>query len=138
MLSYAEEYGRHPAFLIWFDLRFADFMGHRLQLEEQEAGNRRQAARNRGQAYRFAADHGGLVEPGYASKHRIPATPLAPEAVALLKAWQQAESPEEVLNTSFNPAYLAQIERVLGKFAEHHYDLPPHVRQTASATLRAA
>jgi len=129
MLSYAEEYGQHPAFLIWFDLQFADFMGHRLQLNDS---NRERAA------YRFAADHGGLVEPGYASKHRIPATPLAPEAVALLKAWQQAESPEEVLNTPFNPVYLAQIERVLGKFAEHHYDLPPHVRQTAAATLRAA
>jgi DNA repair protein RecO len=129
MLSFAEEYGRHSTFLIWFDLQFAEFMGHRLQLDDSE--------RERG-AYRFAADHGGLVEPGYASKHRIPATPLAPEAVALLKAWQQAESPEEVLNTPFNPAYLTQIERVLGKFAEHHYDLPPHVRQTAAATLRAA
>ncbi|MBC8207203.1 MAG: DNA repair protein RecO [Kiritimatiellales bacterium] len=147
MLSYAEEYGGHPAFLIWFDLQFADFMGHRLQLEDrsqesgvrsQEAGNGRQETEGRRQAYRFAADHGGLVEPGYASRHRIPATPLAPEAVALLKTWQQADSPEEVLNTSFNPAYLAQIERVLGKFAEYHYDLPPHVRQTASATLRAA
>jgi DNA repair protein RecO (recombination protein O) len=145
MLSYAEEYGRHPAFLIWFDLRFAEFMGHGLQLEEQGSENRGQESQNRNQknkglkaAYRFAADHGGLVDPGYASKHRIPATPLAPEAVDLLKAWQRAGSPEEVLGTAFNPAYLPQIERVLGKFAEYHYDLPPHVRQTAAATLRAA
>ena len=129
MLSYAEEYGSRPEFLIWFDLQFADFMGHRLQLDD--------STRERS-AYRFAADHGGLVEPGYAARHRIPATPLAPEAVALLKAWQQAESPEEVLSTPFNPVYLTQIERVLGKFAEHHYDLPPHVRQTAAETLRAA
>jgi len=129
MLSHAEEYGQHPAFLIWFDLQFADFMGHRLQFNDSN--------RERG-SYRFAADHGGLVEPGYASKYRIPSTPLAPKAVALLKAWQQAKSPEEVLNTPFNPVYLAQIERVLGKFAEYHYDLPPHVRQTAAATLRAA
>lgn len=150
MLSCAEEYGRHPVFLIWFDLQFAEFMGHRLQLEEQgsavrsqrsETSNRQSTIDNRQfsrRAYRFAADHGGLVEPGYASKHRIPATPLAPEAVALLKTWQQANSPEEALSTSFNPTYLTQIERVLGKFAEHHYDLPPHVRQTAAATLRAA
>jgi DNA repair protein RecO (recombination protein O) len=129
MLSYAEEYGQHPAFLIWFDLQFAEFMGHRLQLDDSD--------RER-DAYRFAADHGGLVEPGYASKHRIPATPLAPGAVDLLKKWQHAQSPAEVLNTPFNPVYLTQIERVLGKFAEHHYDLPPHVRQTAAATLHAA
>ena len=129
MLTYAEEHGSRPEFLIWFDLQFADFMGHRLQLDD--------SARERG-AYRFAADHGGLVEPGYAAKHRIPATPLAPEAVALLKKWQQADSPQEALNTPFNPVYLPPIERVLGKFAEHHYDLPPHVRQTAAATLRAA
>lgn len=142
MLGHAEEHGREPAFLIWFDLQFAEFMGHRLQLEEQGSDIRRQEAggsnRQSKSAYRFAADHGGLVEPGYAAKHRIPATPLAPEAVALLKKWQQAGSPEEALNAQVNPVYLTQIERVLGKFAEHHYDLPPHVRQTAAATLRAA
>lgn len=80
----------------------------------------------------------GLVSPGYAAKHRIPATPLAPETVALLKAWQEAETPEEVLATPCNPAHLTQIDRVLEKFAAHHYDLPPHVRQTAVATLCAA
>lgn len=145
MLSYAEEYGRNPVFLIWFDLQFAEFMGHRLQLEEQGTGDRSQeseagnpsplATRH---SYRFAADHGGLVEPGYASQHRIPATPLAPEAVAMLRDWQAAPTPQLALRTGFNPAFLPPIERVLGKFAEYHYDLPPHVRQTAAATLRAA
>jgi len=129
MLSYAEEYGRYPAFLVWFDLRFAEFMGHRLQLDDS---NRERSA------YRFAADHGGLVEPGYASKHRIPATPLAPETVALLKTWQAAATPAEVIATPCTLAHLTQIDRVLEKFAAHHYDLPPHVRQTAAATLRAA
>lgn len=129
MLSLAEEYGQHRAFLIWFDLQFAEFQGHRLQLED---GNRPR------EAYRFAADHGGLVEPGYAARHRIPATPLPPEAVALLKTWQNASSPDEVLATSTNPAHVEKIDRVLEKFAAHHYDLPPHVRRTATATLRAA
>jgi DNA repair protein RecO (recombination protein O) len=129
MLSYAEEYGSQPVFLVWFDLQFADFMGHRLQLDD---GKRERSA------YRFAADHGGLVEPGYASRHRIPATPLAPETVALLKAWQNAPTPAEAINTHCTPAHLTQIDRVLEKFAAHHYDLPPHVRQTATATLRFA
>jgi len=129
MLTYAEEYGRNRAFLIWFDLRFAEFSGHRLQLDD---------SKRKRNAYRFAADHGGLVEPGYAAHHRIPATPLAPEAVAILKEWQQAHSPEIALNREINPVYITQIERVLAAFAEHHYDLPPHIRPTAVATLRAA
>lgn len=129
MLSYAESHGRDPLFLVWFDLQFADFMGHRLQLDDS---NRERAA------YRFAADHGGLVEPGYASKHRIPATPIAPESVALIKQLQAAPMPPDSDTPPANPAYLEQIERVLIKFAEHHYDLPPHVRQTAAAMLHAA
>jgi len=128
MLSLAEEYGRHPAFLIWFDLQFADFMGNRLQLDDSDRERT---------VYRFAADHGGLVEPGYASKHRIPATPMAPKAIALLKAWQEAQTPKEVVETRANPSLLTQIDRVLEKFSAHHYDLPPHVRKTATATLLA-
>ena len=157
MLSLAEKHGQSPVFLIWFDLKFAEFMGHGLQLEEQGAEVRNQGARDRWQeaesnnqqsavgnrqsarrAYRFAPDHGGLVEPGYASKYRIPATPLAPESVHLLQQWQKTDSPEKALTIPCMPAHLIQIERVLGKFAEHHYDLPPHVRHTAAATLRAA
>lgn len=136
MLSFAEQYGHEPVFLVWFDLQFAEFMGHRLQLEEQGEGERKTNKSRR--AYRFAPDHGGLVEPGYASKYRIPATPISPQSVELLKALQQADSPEEALATPPDPASLTQIERVLGKFAEHHYDLPPHVRQTAATILHTA
>jgi DNA repair protein RecO len=173
MLSHAETHGHNPLFLAWFDLKFAEFMGHRLQLEEQGTGGRRQGTggRRRGTedggsraevgcqkpdvrdqesenrqsaignrqsarpAYRFAPDHGGLVEPGYASRYRIPSTPLSPESVELLKALQRAGSPEEALSVSFPRTGLTQIERILGKFAEHHYDLPPRVRQTAVATV---
>jgi len=128
MLSLAETYGRAPAFLVWFDLQFAEFAGHHLQLDD--------ANRER-DAYRFAADHGGLVEPGYAGKHRIPATPLAPEAVALLRKWQKAPTPKDVLSTQTNPANLTQIERVLEKFVSWQFDLPPHVRKKAVEILRA-
>ena len=85
---------------------------------------------------RFAADHGGLIEPGYASKHRIPATPIAPEAVALLKTWQKAPTPKSVVTTPYNPAHLTQIERILEKFVSWQFDLPPHVRKKAVETLR--
>ena len=127
MLTLAEEYGRHPAFLVWFDLKFAEFQGHLVQLND---ANR--------EVYRFSAEHGGVIDPGYAREHRIPATPLAPESVALLKAWQQAETPGDVLATQCNPAHLAQIERVMEKFVTYQFDLPPHVRKTAAETLRAA
>jgi len=168
MLSYAETYGHCAPFLVWFDLQFAEFMGQDLRLEVEsqkskvegrETGGGRQRSEDRGQesgirgqhiphstshfqhsppACRFAADHGGLVEPGYASQHRIPATPIAPEAVALLKAWQSAPTPKSVMETPCNPAHLTQIERVLEKFVSWQFDLPPHVRKKAVETLRAA
>ena len=145
MLSHAETYGHCAPFLAWFDLQFAEFMGQAVLLDgrdqksdirDQEAPNSEPRTLNR--AARFAADHGGLVEPGYASKHRIPATPIAPEAVALLKAWQSAPTPKSVMATQINPAHLTQIERVLEKFVSWQFDLPPHVRQKAIETLRAA
>jgi len=144
MLGYAEEHGRHPAFLVWFDLKFAEFQGQHILLDdggqgsgvsEQESANRSQGARI---AKRFSADHGGIISPEYAKRFRIPSTPLAPETVELLKAWQQAETPEEVLTEKYHPAHMMQIERVLEKFVAWQFDLPPHVRKTAAEILRAA
>lgn len=127
MLGYAEEYGRHPAFLVWFDLKFAEFQGQLVQLNDSTRD-----------VYRFSAEHGGVIDPGYAREHRIPASPLAPEAVALLKTYQMAETPEEILETPSHPECLSQIDRVMEKFVTWQFDLPPHVRRTALATLRAA
>ncbi len=127
MLGYAEEHGRHPAFLVWFDLKFAEFQGQLLQLNDTER-----------KVYRFSAEHGGVIQPDYARSQRIAAAPLAPESVALLKAWQQAETPEEVLTEKYHPAHMMQIERVLEKFVAWQFDLPPHVRKTAAEILRAA
>ena len=157
MLSHAETYGHCAPFLVWFDLQFAEFMGQEIRLEDggQRTEDSGQKSEIRGQrsgknnrqssivnrqcpSLRFAADHGGLVEPGYASQHRIPATPIAPEAVALLKAWQSAPTPKSVVATQINPAHLTQIERVLEKFVSWQFDLPPHVRQKTVETLRAA
>jgi DNA repair protein RecO len=142
MLGHAEEYGRHPAFLVWFDLKFAEFQGQQILLEEenQESGVRSQESGVREQrpARRFSADHGGVISAEYAKRFRIPSTPIATESVELLKAWQQAETPAEILAKPVNPAYLLQIERVLEKFVTYQFDLPPHVRRTAVETLRAA
>jgi len=192
MLSLAETCGRHPAFLVWFDLQFAEFQGQAVQLnyreprseirgqraedreqrsevggqraevggrrsedrgQRSEVGNRRSELRDQSAENshstshishstscppRFSAEHGGLIDPGYARKHRIPASPISPEAIALLQAWQKAPTPKSVLATRCNPAYLAQIERVLEKFVSWQFDLPPHVRKKALETLRTA
>ncbi|NOU36691.1 MAG: DNA repair protein RecO [Kiritimatiellaceae bacterium] len=135
MLGHAEEYGRHPAFLVWFDLKFAEFQGQQILLEDDEQKTEDGGLRT---ARRFSADHGGIISPEYAKQFRIPSTPLAPESVALLKAWQQAETPEEVLATNYSLAHITQIERVMEKFVTYQFDMPPHVRKTAVETLRAA
>ncbi|MFA5688023.1 MAG: DNA repair protein RecO [Kiritimatiellales bacterium] len=127
MLSYAEEFGRVPEFLIWFDLHFAEYQGCKLQLNDDER-----------RVYRFSAEYGGVIKPDYAAANRIAAAPLAPQAVELLKAWQQIDNPAEALQMKINPACSAQIDRVLEKFVAYQFDLPPHVRCTAIETLRAA
>ncbi|MBM4152717.1 MAG: DNA repair protein RecO [Kiritimatiellaceae bacterium] len=125
MLATAEDYGQHPEFLIWFDLKFAEFQGHLMQLNDTPRD-----------VYRFSAEHGGIIDPGYAREHRIPASPLAPEALDLLIAWQEADTPEEILSATPNPAHVAQIERLMEKFITYQFDLPPHVRKTATAILK--
>ncbi len=151
MLSLAETYGHCAPFLVWFDLQFAEFMGQEVCLDdggcgEMPAGERAEVGEHRGgegaekserQSYRFAPDHGGLVEPGYASKHRIPAIPIAPEAVDLLKAWQNTSTPSGVMATQFKITHLKQIERVLESFVSWQFDLPPHVRKKAVETIRS-
>ncbi|MGE4490242.1 MAG: DNA repair protein RecO, partial [Kiritimatiellales bacterium] len=98
MLQMAEEYGSHPVFLAWFDLKFAEFQGHLVQLNDQKRD-----------VHRFSAEHGGMIDPGYARQYRIPSSPIAPEAVALLKAWQNAPTPEDVVASPCKPALLEQI-----------------------------
>jgi DNA repair protein RecO len=127
MLSLAEAYGRHSVFLIWFDLKFAEFQGQLLQLNDTER-----------KVHRFSAEHGGVISPDYARSQRIAAAPLSPEAVALLKYWQDCDTPAEALRAEFTPPQLTQIEGVLEKFAAWQFDLPPHVRRTAATLLRAA
>lgn len=136
MLGHAETVGHHPAFLVWFDLQFAAFEGRQIQLKEPGDRASRLAPRAN-PAYRFSAEHGGVIDPGYAREHRIPASPLAPAARALLIAWQQAPSPKQVLATQAAPAHLEQIDRLLEKFVAWQFDLPPHVRRTAASILRA-
>ncbi|MCU0856776.1 MAG: DNA repair protein RecO [Pontiellaceae bacterium] len=142
MLGYAEEYGRYPAFLAWFDLKFAEFQGQAVLLEDagQGSGVGGQGSEDSylRPAKRFSAEHGGLINPGYAREHRIPSTPMAPEALALLIEWQQAPTPENVPATPCNPAFLRQIEHALEKFVTWQFDLPPHIRRTASGILHYA
>lgn len=127
MLDHAEACGHDPAFLVWFDLQFAAFEGHLVQLNDSVRS-----------VHRFSAEHGGVIDPGYAREHRIPSAPLAPAALTLLQAWQRAPSPKQVLSTQTVPAHLEQIERLLEKFISYQFDLPPHVRRTAAGILRAA
>jgi DNA repair protein RecO len=132
MLTHAETFGRHPAFLIWFDLKFAGFQGQDLRLDEPGPPADPRSS------HRFSAEHGGLIEPEYARINRIPAAPLPPEDLVLLKAWRQAPTPRSALAARIPPAHLARLHRILEKFVSWQFDLPPHVRRTAIEILQAA
>ncbi len=143
MLGHAETCGHHPAFLIWFDLRFAAFEGQQIQLEETSSGGRRHTKKSGEHSgrpplpHRFSARHGGLIDAGYAREHRIPAAPLPPDLLALLRSWQTAATPRRVLTTRIDPGQLEQINRLFEQFVAWQFDLPPHVRRTAASILRS-
>ncbi len=130
MLSYAETHGDQLAFLIWFDLKFAEFQGQAVRLDGE---NRRSKNQTQKTVHRFSGEHGGVIEPSHAREHQIPAVLLASEAMAILRVWQRASTPPN--DQSAHPAHLRQIERALGKFIAWQFSLPPHVRKTAVKTL---
>jgi DNA repair protein RecO len=132
MLAHAENFGCYPAFLIWFDLKFSEFQGQDLRLDEpgRPSSSRR--------AHRFSAEHGGVIEPEYARINRIPAAPLAANDIALLKTWRRAPTPKNILADHVDTTRLARLNRILEKFVAWHFDLPPHIRRTATDLISIA
>lgn len=131
MLSWAESCEDLPAFLCWFDLKFAGVQGHALRLNAGDPAEASDVS-----PLRFSAEHGGLVRADYAQQHRLSTLPIDEAAVAQLRAWQKAPSPPGREEAPCNPAHLAQIECALDRFVTLQFDLPPHVRRTAADILR--
>lgn len=127
LLSLAAEYGSRRAFLPWAELRFAAFHGHAVALTD--AGD---------DPPRFSAEHGGVISAAYARAHRIPATPFPADVLPILRAWQRADAPETALAVPCTAAQMAQADRLMQSFTGYHFDMPPHIRQTAVEIIRAA
>jgi DNA repair protein RecO (recombination protein O) len=78
----------------------------------------------------FSPARGGRLCPECAPSARD-ARPAAADALAILAAWQDAETPEEARRTRCSPRQALAMEQILGEFLRHHLDLDPESRRIA-------
>ncbi len=72
----------------------------------------------------FSHQRGGLLCARCAQSDSRPAAALPADALAILRAWQQADTPDRARRTRCSPPQLAVINRFLGEFMRYHLDLP--------------
>jgi DNA repair protein RecO (recombination protein O) len=121
LLDLAEQYGHARPFLFWAELRFCDHQGHRPHLVSC-------ALCSSEKELRFSASSGGVVCSSCARSHELPTLECPPDALAMLRAWQQADHPRIAVKTRLSAIQKNRINAILGAFMSHHFNLPPEPR----------
>ena len=128
LLDLAEEFGRHPQFLLWAELRFCDHHGHLPNL-----GNCMLCASETD--LRFCASQGGIVCADCARQKKLPILGISNDALAVLRSWQTADHPAPVVHTRLTGKQRTEINALIGTFMMYHFNLHPEHR---NAALQAA
>jgi len=126
LLDLAAEYGCHPQFLIWAELRFADFHGHTPYLKNCTLCHSPAELR-------FCAAQGGVVCGVCSREKKLPILECPPDVLAILRAWQHSEDPATAVKTKLGPQQLNQLNPILSTFMLYHFNLQPHHRTAALA-----
>ena len=121
LLDLAEEYGRHPQFLPWAELRFCTHHGHAPNLgpcvlcpSEKDL--------------RFCASSGGTVCAECSKSHKLPTLECPTDVLAILRTWQQADHPRAVVETRLSAKQENRIDTIVETFMRHHFNLPAEPR----------
>ncbi len=121
LLDLAEQYGRHPQFVHWAELRFCDHHGHAPNLENCTLCNATGTPT-------FSAAAGGVVCAACAKNAKLPTLPCPPDVLAILRAWQKADHPQIAVKTAVSERQRLQLSAVTGTFMQHHFDISPEPR----------
>ena len=121
LLDLAEEYGRHPQFLIWAELRFCDHHGHAPQLNDCVLC----AAKT---DLSFCASQGGVVCASCSKARKLPILDCPPDALAILRAWKTADHPAPIVKTRFSENQVITLNRIMSTFMTYQFNLPPELR----------
>ena len=121
LLDLAEEYGRHPQFLVWAELRFCAHHGHSPHLDDCVLC----AAKT---DLRFCASQGGVVCVSCSKARKLPTLESPPDVLSMLCAWKQAEHPAPAVNVRLSSSQSAYIDAVLSTFMMYQFNLPLELR----------
>lgn len=124
LLDQAAQHGAEPAFTLWAELRFCDLHGHRPNMKSctqcaTEAGDR------------FSAAAGGLICSACARERELPSMACPPDALAILRSLQRADTPEAAVKTRLSSAQRVVLNDLMTAFTAVQFNLPPEHRRAA-------
>ena len=124
LLDQAETFGANHQFLLWAELQFSYAHGHAPNLENCVLCS---SEKN----LKFCASQGGVVCPSCSKARKLPTLGSPPDALAILRSWQQAASPSSVVKTALTGKQRTEINAIISTFMLYHFNLQPHHRNTA-------
>lgn len=127
LLDLAENFGSNHQFLPWAELRFSEALGHAPNLE-------RCVLCSAHDDLKFCASQGGVICTPCSKARKLPTLGSPPDVLAILRAWQQAETPGSVVKTMLTGKQRTEINAILGTFMHYHFNLQPHHRNAALHT----
>lgn len=108
--------------LPWFELRIMDLLGLRPRFQACLGCGKDLPAEGR-PAF-FSNARGGMVCDACAGPDERAPRPVAPDALALLGAWQRAETPGDLERTRPTPRQWNESLLIAGAFLRYHLNLP--------------
>ena len=124
LLDLAEEYGCHPHFLIWAELRFCHQQGHAPNFDSCVLCS---AKTN----LRFCASQGGVICTACSKDRKLPILECPPDVFAILRAWQRSDHPATVVKTQLSGKQLTTLNVLMGTFMMYQFGLPLDHRNVA-------
>lgn len=124
LLDYAAEFGQHPAFLPWAELKFCEAHGHAPNLGSCVLCS---TPNNLG----FSAPQGGTVCKTCSTERNIPIMPVPPEVLQLMRSWIQTDIPQAIMHNKLSEKERMNINGILGNFMRFQFDLNSEHRLAA-------
>jgi DNA repair protein RecO (recombination protein O) len=126
LLDLAEEYGRHPQFLAWAELRFCDHHGHAPNYDACVLCSAKTDLR-------FCASQGGVVCAACSKSRRLPILESPSDVLSILRAWQRVDHPAPVIKTRLSSSQSAAVDAIMSTFMMYQFNLPPEYRTAVIA-----
>lgn len=113
----------------WFELKLLQATGLAPQLQQCPVCGKRTLEQEG--SVRLALLRGGVLCGKCSAGDDFQIMPLAPDALRIMRTWQNAETPQLALRITCSPRQQMVISRILGAFLEYHLETAPSSRDIA-------